>query len=127
MPAAANVAIQDGLASPATHTFVPSKISDLIATFYGPGTTLATRETLTITRREPTATVAGKVNLKLQLPTEQTVDGQVVVGYQDLVSIDFVLAPKGTTANRKNARVLTRNLLADALVIAAIDNFEGPY
>lgn len=125
MPNAANIAIQDGATTPVTHTFVPSKVSDNVITFYGPGSTLASRETLTITRREPTASVAGKVNLKIQLPTEQTVDGQVVVGYQDLVSLDFVVAPKGTTANRKNARVLTRNLLADASIIAVIDDFLG--
>lgn len=127
MPQAANIVILDGRSTPVTHTFVPSKVSDLVTTFYGPGSTLSTREQVVITRREPTATVAGKVNLKIQLPTEQTVDGQVVQAFQDLVSMDFVLAPKGTATSRKDARTLARNLLADPLVVAVIDNFDGVF
>lgn len=125
MPQAANIVINDGESTPVAHTFVPSKVSDLVTTLYGPGASLSGREQLVITRREPTATVAGKVNLKMVLPTEATVDGQLVVTEQELFSLDFVLSPKSVKQKRKNARVLASNLLTNATVAAVIDDFDG--
>lgn len=127
MPQAANIVINDGESTPVAHTFVPSKISDLVAVLYGPGTTLATRERLTITKREATATVAGKLNIKIELPVEQTVDGQVVLGYQQMSSQDFVLAPKSTKQNRKNLRLLSANVLLNSIVASMIDDQDFMY
>lgn len=127
MPNAANIAINDGETVPVSHTFVPSKVSDLITTFYGPGLSLSGRESLVITRREPTATVAGKVNLKVVLPTEATVDGAIVVTEQELISIDLVLSPKSVKQKRKNARVLASNLLLNSIVASVVDDFDGIY
>lgn len=125
MPAAANIVIMDGESTPVAHTFVPSKVSDLVSTFYGPGASLAGREQLQITRREPTATVAGKVNLKLVLPTEVTIDGVVQVVMQELVSLDMVLSPKGVKQKRKNVRILMSNLLQNAIIASVVDDFDG--
>lgn len=126
MPQATQLSLQDGKATPVTHVFTPSKVSDLVATFYGPGSTLAGRETIVITRREASATVAGKVNFKVQLPVEVTaLDGTISVDYQDLVSMDFVLSPKSTSGVRKDARVIASNLLKDPLAVALIDAMDG--
>lgn len=126
MPQAANIVINDGKATPVAHTFVPSKISDLVATFNGPGTTLAGREHIVVTRREATSTIAGKVNIKLTLPTEvANADGTMSVSHQELVSIDLVLAPKSVSGERKDARVLASNLLTNASIAAVIDNMDG--
>lgn len=125
MAQVASIAILDGETTPVSHVFAPSKTSDLITTFYGPGQSLIGREQLVITRREPTATVAGKVNLKLVLPTEVTIDGVIQVVMQDLISADLVLSPKGTKQKRKNARMLLSNLLKDAQVAAVVDDFDG--
>lgn len=123
----ANIAIQDGAATPVTHTFAPSKVSDLLATWYGPGLTLTGRESLSVTRREATASVAGKVSIKLVLPIEKTVDGITNVDYSDTVFIECVLAPKSVKQNRKDARVLASNLLKDPQIIAMIDDAEGAF
>lgn len=125
MPAAANIVIMDGESTPVAHTFVPSKVSENVSTFYGPGASLSGREQLQITRREPTATVAGKVNFKLVLPTEVTIDGVVTVAMQELLSIDMVLSPKGVKQKRKNVRVMASNLLQNAIVAAVVDDFDG--
>lgn len=125
MPQAANISINDGESTPVAHVFVPSKVSDLIATYYGPGLTLAGREYIVVTRREATATVAGKVNIKVVLPTEVTVSGVTTVELQELVSMDFVLSPKGTKQKRKNTRVLSSNLLLNATIAAVIDDGDG--
>lgn len=122
MPAAANIVINDGESTPVAHTFTPSKISDLVAVMYGPGNTLATRERITLTKRESTATVAGKLSIKLELPVEQTVDGQVILGYQQTAFMEFVVAPKSTKQNRKNTRVLSSNLLNNLLIAQVIDD-----
>lgn len=125
MPQASNIVINDGAVTPVAHTFVPSKVSDLVATFFGPGATLATREQLVVTRREATPTVAAKVNLKVVLPIEQTVDGQIVLSHQELVSIDIITAPRSSTAQRKNARVLAANLLLNSLIASVVDDGDG--
>jgi hypothetical protein len=123
----ANIAITDGAATPVTHTFAPSKVAELLATWYGPGLTLSGRESIVVTRREPTATVAGKVSIKLTLPIEKTVDGINVVDYVDTVFQEFVLAPKSVKQDRKNARVLSSNLLLNAQIAAMIDDAEGAF
>lgn len=127
MPQAANIVINDGKATPVAHTFVPSKVSDLVVTYNGPGSTLATREQIVVTRREATAAVAGKVQIKLVQPIEQTVDGQVVLNYQDMCSLEFVVAPKSTNAIRKDLRTLAANLLQNAQIAAMIDDGDGVY
>lgn len=127
MPQAANIVINDGETTPVAHTFVPSKVGDHVASFFGPGTTLATRERITFTKREATATVAGKLNIKIELPVEQTVDGQVILGYQQMSSHDFILAPKSTKQNRKNVRVLASNVLMNSIVASMIDDQDFMY
>lgn len=127
MPAAANIVINDGESTPVAHTFVPSKVSDLVATFFGPGSTLAGREKITVTRREATASVAGKVSIKIEIPTEKTVDGITVVDYVHAAYLEFVVASRGFKQNRKNARMLSANLLANAIIAAVIDDGDGIY
>lgn len=128
MPQAANIVINDGKATPVAHTFVPSKINELISTFFNSvASLLIGRESLTITRREPTEKIAGKVNLKLVLPVEQTVDGVIKVVRQTLVSIDIVTAPDGLESERKDALKLAQNLLGDASVVSIVTKGEGIY
>lgn len=127
MPQAANIVLMDGETTPVAHTFVPSKVSDNISTFFGPGLTLAGREQLVITRREPTATVAGKVNFKLVEPTEVTINGVTSVVSQELMSLDFVLSPTAVKQKRKNIRVMASNLLVSATAAAVVDDFDGIY
>lgn len=125
MAEAKNIVLKDGKATPVSHTFVPSRVSELKTSFFGPGSTLASRETLVIDRREPTATVAGKVTIKLVTPIEQTVDGQVTVSHQDLASVDFVLSPKSNANERRDIRILMANALLDPSVVDVIDNGNG--
>lgn len=125
MAIATNIVLKDGKSTPVNHTFVPSRVSDLKTSYFGPGSTLASRETLVIDRREPTSTVAGKVTIKLVTPIEQVVDGQTTVSHQDLASVDFVLAPKSNADERRDIRVMMANVLLDASVIDVIDNGNG--
>lgn len=125
MPQAANIVINDGASTPVAHTFVPSKVSDLTTSFFGPGTTLAGREKITIVRREATATVAGKVSIKLETPVERVVDGATVVDYVDAGFLEFVVNPKSVKQHRKDLRVLASNLLLNASVAACIDDGDG--
>lgn len=127
MPAATNIVINDGKPTPMGHTFVPSKVSDLIATYPGPGSTLASRENITVSRREATPSTAGKVKLTLTVPVENTVDGLVVADHQSMVTIEFVVSPKSTSAERKDIRVLAANLLLNATVADVVDNGNGIY
>lgn len=120
-----NIAIADGKSTPVIHTFVPSKIGETTSVFYGPGLTLAGRERVTITRREATATIAGKLSIKLETPVERTVDGTVRVEYALASYQEFVLAPLSVKQDRKDIRILSSNLLLNPLVAACIDDMES--
>lgn len=125
MANAIDIVINDGQSTPVAHTLTVSKTSDSQAVYYGPGLTLIGREQLVITRREPTATVAGKVNFKLTQPIEKTVNGVTTVDFQDLASLDFVMAPRSEKQHRKNLRVLMKNLLDNATVAQVVDDMVG--
>lgn len=125
MAEAKNIVIKDGKAVPVDHTFVPSRVSELKTTYFGPGTTLSGRESIVIDRREATQSVAGKVTIKLVTPVEIVVDGQSTVSHQDLASVDFVLAPKSDADERRDLRVLFANLLLNGEIADVIDNGNG--
>lgn len=127
MPSTAPIAIVDGAATPVTHTFTPQKVVDNVAVFQGPGSTISGKERITVTRREATATVAAKISIKVELPTERTVDGITTVDYTHAGFIEFVSAPRGVKQNRKDLRSLCISLLGNAQVAAVVDDNESFY
>lgn len=136
MSAIGNIAIQDGQATPVTHTFYPVKS--------GPQTLL--RENLTTLALIGQGIVAintdnlgkgglNRVKLVMELPALETATAQNSAGYTAApkvaythkVVVDFFLPSRGTSAQRKDLRTLVKNLLSDAIVIDTVENLNTPY
>lgn len=136
MSAIANIAIQDGQASPATHTFVPIK-SGLESQWREnqAGLPLIGQPTITSVLKLNSQNGLNRVKMVLELPALETAtaansQGYTAapkVGYSNRITIDMVLPSRGTSAQRKDLRVLARNLLADAVVVDLIDNLNTSY
>lgn len=137
MAAIANIVINDGQATPVAHTFYP-QASDPDAVYreslsgialIGNGTMKAT------VKLSSAAEGLNRVRLVLALPALETVTAQNSAGYTaapkvaytNTASMDFILPNRGTTAQRKDLRVLCSNLLLNAQVIDIIENLNRPY
>lgn len=130
MPQATTLAIEDGAATPVTHTFTP--VRQLAATgemvFSNQSATkLANRETLSVRVRDVVGSNPAKVAIKLQAPVEATVDGVVVKTQDNLLGFDFVVSPESSADERKARRILFANLLLHPEVAIVIDNVEAFY
>ena len=136
MSAIANIAIQDGQATPVTHTFIPIK-SGVEAQWREnrADLPLVGQPTISSVLKLNSRNGLNRVRLVLNLPALEAVaaansQGYVAapkVAYSNRVTIEMVLPSRGTASQRKDLRVLTRNLLADPAIVDMIDNLSTPY
>jgi hypothetical protein len=71
---------------------------------------------------------------KLVLPTMEAISGQTSAGFaatptkafECLGSFDLVFPPRASLQNRKDLKAMFIDLLGDALVTAAVENFAHP-
>lgn len=136
MSAIANIAINDGKAQPVTHTFIPIK-SGLEAQWRenNPGLPLVGQPTIVSVLKLNSQNGLNRVKLVLDLPALETATAANSAGYtaapkvaySNRVTIDMVLPSRGTDSQRKDLRILARNLLADPVIVDLIDNLSTPY
>lgn len=136
MSAIANIAIQDGQATPATHTFYPVQ-SDPSAIYRENQSTLPIvgQGLVSVVFRSAINDGLQKVRLSIDLPALEAVvnansSGYTAapkVAYTNRAIIDLILPARGTAAQRKDLRVLLSNLLLNAQVIDAVENLNRPY
>jgi hypothetical protein len=67
-----------------------------------------------------------RVRLKLSIPIMDAVNPLLKVD-ESLVNIEFVLPKRSILLDRQNLRAYAADFLTDAIVVAAIENFEGVY
>jgi len=143
MPAIANVVINDGAATPVAHTLSPSTKDDKGVVLFEqilpvPVNSLGAKR-LTYSQRKirdnrQQLTGQTRVIFTLDNPTLETL-GTNAAGlpppptraYVEDVRIEFTLADRSTKQERKDIRVLTANLLAHAMAVAAIDDLQPSY
>lgn len=139
MPAIGNVVINDGAATPLAHTYAPAGISGPIA-YYADrsGGIPVGYFTLDISLRPPSAQSVEKMYLatfRIKTPIlEQTspstatgIQPAPTVGYTPIAELKFWLPERSTLQNRKDLRAFAKNLLADAVVTAVVENLESVY
>lgn len=126
MSAIANIAVQDGQATPVTHTFTPrsampasyrngSSVSSALGLVYD--------ETILVdVNLQPKG--VSKVKITLATPHLDSVAG---AQYYETAKVEFMIPPNSSAANRKDIRTLLKNLLADSQIVDAIDNLAAPY
>lgn len=129
MPQITAIAITDGKASPATHTFSPvtsngqkGQLANRSASFP------AAYETMELEVVKPvTPTGAYRITGKLQLPVTALVDGVEKVVRFIKMDVNIHAHQESTAAERKDAAALLSNMFANATVKTAIENLEPLY
>lgn len=136
MSAIAPIAIQDGQATPVTHTFNPvASDPDAIYREAIAGLSLIGQGSINLRFLTSSNAQLQKVRIELVIPSLEVASGQNSQGYtaapkkayDEKITMDFFLPSRGTSTSRKNLRVLTANLLANTQVVDAIDNLNRPY
>lgn len=145
MPQIANVVINDGAGSPVAHTFSPIGRDDKTGVFWFEQTIPAPASPLAAKRigykqvRAVSASTkkmdgVGKVSYMLSVPTLEvlgTSDNGIVppptLAYKEVARLEFEIAERSTTQERKDTRVLAMNLLANAMAIANVDTLQPSY
>lgn len=129
MPAIGNISINDGKATPVAHVFSPTDSSGGKAELHNRAPALiAAWESLKVAvLRALGKTASHQVSIDLELPTYATVEGVDTVVRTQKFRGTFYLSQQGSAAERKDLRVLVMNALANASIVAAIENVEPIY
>lgn len=134
MSTVANIAIQDGAATPVTHTFYPIQAGALARYRENQASLpLIGQGLISVQLALDNKGGMNKVYLALELPALETATGQNLNGYTAAPRVayshkaksEFFLPSRGTGAQRKDLRVLNADLHTDAQVIDAIDNLNA--
>lgn len=139
MAAIAPIAIADGQTTPVTHTFNPIQSIDP-ATYCRNGDTSVPvvgqeRVLLSLKTGAAVSEAVSKALLTLRIPVLETPDGGTSSGYVAppkvayflQATVSFFLPNRSTAVQRKDLRVLLKNLLGDAQVVELIDTMARPY
>lgn len=139
MSAIANVVINDGQATPVSHTFAPVTIDAQGVAKWADrsGGISVGFPTLSYSLKNPTGNSKSyKLTAKVMLPVlEQTspstatgIQPAPTVAYNLLANIEMVLPERSTAQDRKNLLAYVKNYLANATVITAgVENYEAVY
>lgn len=143
MPQAAAIVINDGAATPVAHTFTPLG-RDADGVFWWEQTNPTPANKLGAKRigykqtRELAAksqlTASSKASYTLWVPTLETLGNNsagitppATVAYREVARVEFTLAERSTTQERKDTRVLALNLLGHAMAVSNVDQLEPTY
>lgn len=143
MPQISTVTINDGSASPVAYTFTPlgkdeNGVHWFEQTTPAPVNPLGAARIGYLQKRlldaKQQLTGASKVSYTVTVPTLETLSNNSAgitppptLAYREVAKMEFTLAERSTAAERKNARVFAMNLLANAMPVANIDNFQPSY
>lgn len=127
MPDAANILLNDSV--PAAHTFEPvSILPERSLLVDRDSTTSAGQKTLqaglSIARsNRPT----NRVNIRLSMPTETTVDSVTTVAYTARFNADVVLPEQMTATERADFAAFIKNAFADSVIAGYIEDLAPMY
>lgn len=139
MSAIANVVINDGQATPVSHTFAPVTIDAQGVAKWADrsGGISVGFPTLSYSLKSPTGSSKSyKMTAKVVLPVlEQTspstatgIQPAPTVAYNLIANVEMVLPERSTAQDRKNLLAYVKNYLANAAVITAgVENYEAVY
>lgn len=135
MAAIAPIVINDGKATPQSHTFNPTMTSPPTFRENGNASTPIIGENEVIINLKRGSGSVQKAVVTLRVPVLETQSGSSSGGYTAppkvayymQANIEFFLHDRTTPDQRKDLRVLAANLLANSQVVAVVDKLEYPY
>lgn len=135
MSAIGNIVLNDGQATPVSHTFKPqSATSDLASwTDRSNGISIG-MPTLSLSVKgggADTSRVKGKVVVPiLEVQSNSSLSGfepAPQIAYQCIGTFELVMPARSTLDARKDLLAFVKNFLSDASVTVAVEEFERPY
>jgi hypothetical protein len=133
MAAITNLVLADGQATPVNKTFTPMDCTSALATWTDRTSGIAIGmpvATLSVRIDQNASRIAGKV----KLPILETISGSDAgytpspkVAYTVEAKVEFVLPSRSTLQNRKDIQAFIKNLLLNAVVTKAVEEFERPF
>lgn len=138
MSAIAALTINDGAAVPAAHTFnpAPDVMSNLAKWVDRAGGIALGYPMISFSLRQPTkASRAYKISVKVTTPILEVTSPSTATGIQpaptlayNLMAVtDIVLPERSTLQQRKDLFAYFKNFMGNALMTAAVENFEPVY
>jgi len=134
MAAITPLVLADGQATPVNKTFTPMDCTSQLAQWSDRTSGIALgmpNVTLSVAIKSGSSV---KVRGKVSLPVMEVISGadggytpSPKVAYTMIADITLTLPERSTLQNRKDLRAFARNLLADAVVQKAVEEFERPY
>lgn len=142
MAARANIVINDGQTTPVAHTFNPNSGDGNV-----PGVSIISYEdrsggiqvgfpVASLSTRKPTKTNRNyKVTVKVSVPVLEVVTNSTVSGIAPAPTVaytvtsvqDFIMPERSSLAARKDLLAYVKNLMANAVMTAAIQDLESPW
>jgi hypothetical protein len=137
MAALANVVINDSSATPVAKTYVPVSNSNDLTVWRenAAAGSLAGQPQIRLTSKlNPQASGMSRMRITVDLPAESAL-GTSDQGYKAIpkvdyicrATVDFILPNRSSAAQRKDLRVRLQNLLANALIVDAVDSVAPPF
>lgn len=139
MPEITDIVLVDGESTPVTHTFAPIQVDGILADYTDRALGIPIGQpTLSISLRKPqngSSNGVYKATFKLLVPTLEVTSPSTATGiqpaptvaYTTQVAVDFLLPMRGTKQERKNVRVMLRDLLDDPTTVAVVDDLANVY
>jgi hypothetical protein len=135
MAAIAPITVDDGQATPVSHVFNPIQVSPATYRENGVAGTPNVGENEVILTLKGQSQTINKVVVTLRVPILETLAGSTPGGYEAppkvayylQANLEFLLPVRSTSEQRKNLRVLAKNLLTNTQVLSAVDTLEKPY
>jgi len=145
MPQAANIVINDGLATPVSHTFVPiGQDKDGLFWFEEQGIAASTigNYRLSVELRRPAPPPAGSTSkdrsyrfrLGIHTPILEVLSNNSAgytpaptIAYTPRVFVESVMPERSNLQNRKDQLAFTKNALADASIVAVMRDLQMIY
>jgi len=133
LAAIANLVLADGQATPVNKTFSPADCTSSLATWTdrSSGINIGFPEvTLSLNKGNEQM----KVLAKVVVPTLEVISGSdggytpsPKVAYQTMGKVEFTLPARSTLQNRKDIVAFIRNLLNNAVITKATEEYERPF
>jgi len=133
MAAIANLVLNDGQATPVPKTYIPMDCTSALATWTDRSSGIALgmpSVTLAVSNGSENVNVSAKVSLPI-MEVISGADGGYTpspkVAYTVVGKVQFALPARSTLQNRKDIQAFVKNLLSNANITKAVEEFERPY
>jgi hypothetical protein len=135
MAAFANLVLADGQTTPVNKTFTPTGLVPVTKWQDKTGGIAIGMPEVTISDKMADGVDGSyKINARIRLPVLEVISGSdggytpsPKVAYTCIGVAEFTFPKRSTLQNRKDVKAFLKNLLSDAVMTTAVENFELPY